>query len=315
MTLNPRSPQLILEELDDLRQGLLENQKLLCQFPEDLALQISLKCWQTREQELLNELELSYDNRYIDTTQIRIDGDPVDGFIISLPYFGKVINGFNDVLSAIVENQLNPDGLHTIQPQEIQKLSRMNLVAMGSGSFRIFLSSTEPTVSDSPASEAFDIFQDLLECGFDQQKIKEKRGLLGVNVIKKYQHLLEIIYKNNSNLTFYSKRRVHNRKIQSVSKESAKRIADVITRENRSPQEEVKLTGKLVLIDLMANKFKFLYEGGKVIKGTFNPKATEEIRKCLGEEMDVQFSVITEYNDITGEIVKKWEIKEITHFL
>lgn len=311
MTSDSRTPQLILEELDDLRQGLIENQQILTQFPDDLALQISLKCWQSREQELLNELESSYDDRFLDTTQIRIDGEPVDGFAISLPYFGKVINGFNDVLSAIVEKQLNPDGLQTIQPQEIQKFSRMNLVAMASGSFRIILSSTKPTLTTSPVTEAFDIFQDLLECGSDREKIKEIRGTLGVNVIKKYQHLLEIIYKNNSGVTFYSKHRVYNRKIHSVSKESAKRIAEVITQENRSPQEEITLTGKLVLIDLMANKFKFLYDGSKVIKGTFKPDAANEIRKCLGENMDIKFSVVTEYNDITGETVKKWEIKEI----
>lgn len=311
MTFEVRSPQIISEELDDLRQGLHENQKFLSQFPNDFALQLSLKCWQTREQELLDELESSYDNRFIDTTQIRIDGDPVDGFAISLPYFGKLVNGFNDVLVAIVENHLNPDGLQTIQPQEIQKFSRMNLVAMGSGSFRIILSSSEPTVATSHASEAFDIFQDLLECGSDRGKIKEKRGLLGVNVIKKYQHLLEVIYKNNSEVTFYSKNRIHNRKIRTVNKESAKRIADVITQENRSPQEDITLTGKLVLIDLMANKFKFLYDGSKIIKGSFKPNAADEIRKYLGEEIEIKFSVITEYNDITGEVVKKWEIKDI----
>lgn len=308
-----RDPHLIKEELDDLKSLIIENQNLLETYSDDVALKLGLDSLKNHEEELIIELKNAYEKKNLDTYDIRLEGEPVKNSKISLLYLGKISTNFQELVTAIVHKDQFGKRARGPIPVSVQKASILDVVATTPGSFRVILAGQNPTLIESPVKTALIRLNELMDCEDDREKIRNISQELGVRVIKKYQKLLDTVYKNNSTLTLYDKMRPIDFTSKKLTTENAKKIFDVISDEQSMFQGEFNYKGMFKGISIISNSFEFFKEENEeLIKGKFDPKLTPAIKKILLDQpILAKFSMETRYNDITDTETQEWEFLEI----
>lgn len=304
-----RLPGKIEEELTSLNDLIRENTQLISLYPDDFALKQNLEILKNRQDVLLSELDEVYRRFKQDAFDISLKGDVVNGANISLYFIGKIMVNLQEIVTSIAQSiREGPTSRGTIS-KKIREYSRLNLVATGPGSFRIIVTSYQPTLVDSLAKSSLARFNDLIECKDNGDLIKREIKELGIRVVSKYGDFLDAIYKNNANVRFYEKIIPENFRPKEISSDLAKRIYDVIVEEESKTDEEVVYRGILKGLSLISYTFEFLIaDSKKTIKGTFDQSIDFDVKDHLDKVTNARFKLHQHYSKITEEIKKEWEL-------
>ncbi len=311
MNNNQRRPALIQEELSDLQKLIRENEILLLKYSNKFSLKVRHQNLKEREAYLFSELRDSFERFQMDSFDFIVDGAVVDGYRISLSFFGNLMGNLQDIVSSISQSLSGKATFKGAIPNEILRASRLDLVATGTGSFRFILSSHEPQIEDSSARTALQRFNDLIECEDNKDKIREVSDELGKRVLIKYRDFLGILYKNKADLIMYDKVTTGNFKTKKISSELAKRIYDVILEAENIPEESVVYKGFIKEISLFYFTFGFLIdESGTIITGKFEKALANEVKKRLDTFTTAKFKVSTTINEIDFSEKKEWILEK-----
>lgn len=301
-----RRPHAIQKELSYLQELIRENKELILTYPDDYALKLNLKSLINREENILKELKLVYNRLQMETFDIVLDGDQITGNSIILSFFGKIASIFQEITTSITES-LSKEPL----TQDILEQSRFNFIGVGSGSFRIILSTTQPAIAEPLSMKSLRSFNELLYCGENRENIKEQIEILGIKTIIKYKNLLNTLYKNNSDITFYDKMRPQEFKTITISSSVAKKIYDVISKAEEIPDKTFTYKGVLKGISFFSFTFEFLIdESQEKIKGKFNKSLSSDVKNNFDKISIAKFRLASNWNEVTEKEKKNWELLE-----
>lgn len=295
--------------MSSLHDLIRENDQLISLYPDNFALKQNGEVLKNREKVLLNELEQVYHRLKLDAFDVSLEGEVVHGTIIPLSFIGKIMVNLQDIVTSIAQSiREGPTERGAISKQTID-YSRLNLVSTGPGSFRIIVTSYQPTIIDSLAKISLARFNDLIECEDDSELIKQQIKGLGLRVVSKYKDFLDTIYKNNANIRFYEKIKPKEFKPKLISSDLAKRIYDAIVKEESKMDEDVVYRGILKGLSLISYTFEFLIEESQeTIKGTFDESLSLEVKGHFDKVSNVRFKLHQQCNEITEEVKKEWKL-------
>lgn len=304
-----RDPSIIQEELSDLETLIRKKEKLISKHPDKFSLKIGYQSLKDREEHLLFELQSSYGRHQMDTFDFVLKGDIVDKHTISLSFFGDFASYLQDIVASIAQSLIGKPTEQGPISKEILDASRLDLVATTAGSFRFVLSSHQPQLGESIAKRALQQFTNLTDCEDDKDKIKNMTKNLGLRSMKKYQKLLEILYKNNVDIRMYDKIIPEGFHTKEITSDLAKRIYYVISEVSELPAESFTYYGKLTGVNIRSFTFEFVVdETNEIIKGTFGASLAEETKKRLDTKSTIKFEVSTAFEDVLNEEKKEWQI-------
>lgn len=308
-----RPPSFIQEELSDLQNLIRENDVLILKYPDKFSLKFRGQKFRGKEQQLLSELRKSLMRYQMDAFDYVLDGDIVDNHRISLLFFGNLMSILQDITSSIAQSLTGKPILKGVILADVQNASRLDLVAIAAGSCRVILSSHEPQLNESSAKTALRRFNDLIECGYDKDALKNfmPDQTNGKHILKNYKKFLKLIYENNANIIMYDANASKNFHPQKITRESAKKIYDTIIEVETVPDMSVEYRGVLKGISLIKNTFEFLVDGSdEKIDGKFDATLANEVIKYLDVPTTIKFNVATTFKDITYAEKKKWVLLE-----
>ncbi|MDN7012655.1 hypothetical protein FGW20_06300 [Methanoculleus sp. FWC-SCC3] len=306
-----RPPKVIKDELGDLNKLIVENARLIEQFPEDLSLIIGMKSLQHRRNQLFTELEESEKLRTQRTFDAVLTGESVSGSEISLSFLGDFCSSLQDTITSIVQKDYRGETSSGSISNEVKNLALLNVAATAPGSFRIIISSN-PAI-DTPASFiALEKFNSLIECGADIQKIKDIRGIVGTRVINKYKRFIHVLKSNKANITLYDQFKADTFTPRTVTKELASTILRVIEDVEEMPEQLESYSGRIRGIDTHDKSFHFELPEGRHIRGKYSDHLDSAVkRQVLDEEVIATFKHTIKYAEATDREYDEWELIEL----
>ena len=308
-----RRPAFIQEELSDLQKLIRENEVLISKYPDKFSLKFRHQKFKDKEEQLLFELRNSLMRYQMDAFDYVLDGDIVDNHRVSLSFFGNFISILQDITSSIAQSLTGKPTLKGGITADVQNASRLDLVAIATGSFRVILSSHEPQLNESSAKISLRCFNNLIECGSDKAAIREFTSTVNFEkkVFTDYKKFLRLVYKNNANIIMYDENASENLRPRKITSELAKKIYDSIIEVETVPDISVEYRGVLKGISLIKNTFEFLVDdSNEIIDGKFEDTLANEVIKRLNIPTIIKFNVTTKYKDITYEEKKEWFLLE-----
>ncbi|AKB24059.1 hypothetical protein MSMTP_0590 [Methanosarcina sp. MTP4] len=304
-----RRPSIIQEELSELNELIVNKEQLVEKYPDKFSLKIGLYSLKEREEYLLKELEKAYERLNIDTFDFVFDGEIVQKHRISLSFFGKFTSALQEVVTSISQSMIDKPTAKGAIPKEICAWSQLDLIATAPGSFRMILASHQPHLENSIQKKAFCCLNELTDCEDDKEAIKAISKEIGIRSMKKYQNLVEIIYKNNATIKMYDKIVPEGFHTKEITSPLAKRIYDAISDVAEMPDETVTYYGKLTGVNVRSFSFEFVIEDtNEIITGSFGSSLAEEVKRHLDSIATIEFNVSTVFEDIIEEEKKKWTI-------
>jgi hypothetical protein len=314
-----RRSAFIQEELSDLQKLIRENEFLISRYPDKFSLTFKYQKLRDKEEQLLFELRNSLMRHQIDAFDYVLDGDVVDNHKVSLSFFGNLMSILQDVTFSISQSLTEKTILNGVISADVQNASRLDLVAVASGSFRVILSSHEPQLNESSAKIALRYFNDLIECGDNKAAIKEFTSNFERKVLVDYKKFLRLLYKNNADIIMYDTNASEeydtyaseDLRPQQITHEFAKKIYDSIIEVETVPDISVEYRGVLKGISLIKNTFEFVVDDShEKIDGKFEESLSNEVIEHLNIPTIIKFNVTTTYRDITNEEKKDWFLLE-----
>ena len=134
---------------------------------------------------------------------------------------------------------------------------------------------------------------------------------MGIKTIIKYKNLLNTLYKNNSDITFYDKMRPQEFKPITISSPVAKKIYDVISKAEEIPDKTLTYKGVLKGISFFSFTFEFLIdESQEKIKGKFNKSLSSDVKNNFDKISIAKFRLASNWNEVTETEIKNWELLE-----
>ena len=171
------------------------------------------------------------------------------------------------------------------------------------------MASHESQLGESIQKQSLRCLNTLTDCEDNKEKIKEISKKIGLKSMKKYQKLMEIIYKNNATVTMYDTVVPEGFHTKEINSELAKRIYNAINDADKKPAEKVTYFGKLTGVNVRSYKFEFvIVDSQEIINGIFEKSFAEETKKRLDTTTNIQFELTTIYDDVLDEEKKKWSI-------
>jgi|GEM_PF-3851582 len=307
-TSSGRSTQVIQTELNELIQVIHENQTFIDQYPDDNSLKLGLSSLLYRQDQLFNELQNSLQQSFMINYDIVVSGNDVAGGSIPLSIIGEFAGTYQNLIDSVVQKvHCHIDSSHGPISIETKKLSQLNLVATGVGSFRLLISSG-PTLSDtSPSIEALEYFNKLVLCNNDIEQIKIIREILGLRTIKRYKDFIKTVVTHDLNISFYehmSNNRYTNIKI---SKHQAKLIYDLIREVETMPILVESYIGIFTAINVEKSSFSFKTAEGVTIRGKYQDELSSFFNKPdFTQSYHVKFNHQKEYNETEDTEKDNW---------
>lgn len=309
MTEEFRRPSVIQEKLASLSELKREKIVLIDKNPNNDLLKTELNYLVKQEEQLLLELKESYERYQMDAFDFLIEGDVVQAHRISLQFIGSFSYTLQEVVTSISQSIISKPTDKGLIPKEIWDISQLDLVATTTGSFRMIVTSHEPQLGDSVPKQCLQRLNSLTDCKDDKEKIKQISKDIGTRPMKKYQKLMEIIFKNKVSLKMYDLIIPAGFYTRKITAELAKKIYYAIGETSEQSVERVTYFGKLTGVNTRSHNFEFVVEDTEeVIKGHFDKSLSSRIAKRLDTHATIQFNVSTTYDDLLNEEKKVWSI-------
>lgn len=309
MAVDHRRPSLIQEELSDLNELIRSKLLLMEKYPNETILKIGYDSLKNREKDLLVELKESYERFQTDVFDFVIDGNVTNNYRISLEFLGSFSYALQETVSSISQSIIAEPTIRGVIPREICARAQIDLVATATGSFRMILANHETQLGESIPKQSLRILNNLIDCEDDKSNIKQISQEVGLRSMKKYQRLMEVIYKNKADIKMYDIIVPEGFHRKEITHDLAKRIYNAISEVAEMPIETLTYAGKLTGINVRSYKFEFVIDNGEqIITGKFDDSLAGEAKRHLDTFTTIEFSVSTTYDDILGEESKEWAI-------
>lgn len=312
MNLEHRYPNLIEEEIEDVKEIIQVNDELIPKFPDDSVLKSNLKYLKNRKSELMDELKASYKHYNIETIDFVLDkADPPIIEVMNLSY--KLQELFYPLAYASKE----PIKRGTIIPIDIKSATTLGVRRAKAGSLRISLI-IDPLKSDPQKKfiplmrTAIDNLNTLISCGTDGELIKEQTAKLGTQSIDRYIAFLGTISKYETGVSLIDNNKPKDYKPYKLTKEFADSVTQVIIKTNNPPDETAIIKGELGVIDTFSQKFTIKDDDGKKTPIKFDEHFTEQVKKRLEQHVVVKINIKKTYHEIQD---KTEETKELIQFI
>ena len=304
-----RRPSIIQEELAELNVLLRDKLILMDKYPDEFTLKIGYDSLKNRENHLLVELKEAYERFQIDTFDFVIDGNVVTDYRVSLQFLGSFSNALQDVVTSMSQSIISEPTIRGVIPNDICAASQMDLVATATGSFRMIIASHETQLGDSVSKQSLRLLNNLVDCEDDKERIKPISREIGLRSMKKYQKLMEIIYKNKADIKMYDIIIPESFHTKEITRDLARRIYNAISEVDEMPTEGMTHFGKLTGVNVRSYKFEFVIaENEEIITGDFESTLAEEAKSHLDTSTTIQFNVSTIYDEILDEEKREWSI-------
>ena len=141
-----------------------------------------------------------------------------------------------------------------------------------------------------------------MNCEDHSEQIKQEIKSLGPRTIIRYKDLLNTIYKTKSNIKFYDSIKPPGFETKIITHDLAKRIIDIIVREEAIPPQEDSFSGTLKGLSLIKYRFQFVIDSGEIIEGDFDPSLSDAVKNNLDKAAIARFKIRTKQNEMTEEL-------------
>ena len=304
-----RKPELIEEEIEDVKEIIQVNEDLIPKFPDDLILKTNLEYLKERVDELINELKSSNEHFNVDVFTITISANnpPVTDVLeisYSLQKLFYPLAQAND--GAVKRNTRVPINIKNATTLGLKEAKAIN-------SLTLFFK-TDPLETDTQkrfftlTRVAMDNLSDLLACKTDKELIKEQADKLGLQCIDKYKIFLETISKKEVDVTLFDIERPKNYSTKKITKEFAEEVYQSITEINPPSDEIVQVEGELGVIDTFSHYFKIKDVNDKIINIKFEDRFIESVKRRLKTNVKVSIKLTKEYHEIEDKTDEKREL-------
>jgi len=310
-----RRPSSILRELDRLHKLISENRQLVDENPSEVALQLNLMSLEGRETSLLYELCESNKRNAVDTFDIDIEGEYVTNHQISSDVLGRTLIKFQSVIHSIDYSlKAGSSAMRGPIPDSILSSSRINAVAMCAGSFRLVLSSDQPSwFGDSSTKTALNRFNRLLDCGDNKDLIKQEIKELGLRTINRYKDFLDTVYNTSVEIKLYDAIKPEGFETKVLTYDLAKKIWDVIDLEEAIPEQEDSYRGTLKGLSLINYTFQFVIdETGDVIGGGFDSSLSDSLINMMNKTSVGLFKIAIKRNELSEKLYKVYTLLNLS---
>jgi len=310
-----RRPGSILSELDQLHELIDENRRLVEEDPAELALQLNLMSLESRETFLLDELRIANKRNAIDTFDLEIKGKYVENHRISSDVLGKTLIKFQSVIHSIDYSlKEGPSATQNAIPETIRSSSRIDTLAMCPASFRLVLSSNQPSwFGESPTKIALRRFNRLLDCGDNKDLIKQEIKELGLRTINRYKDFLDTVYNTSVEIKLYDAIKPEGFETKVLTYDLAKKIWDVIDLEEAIPEQEDSYRGTLKGLSLINYTFQFVIdETGDVIGGGFDSSLSDSLINMMNKTSVGLFKIAIKRNELSEKLYKVYTLLNLS---
>lgn len=313
-----RSLKQIKQDIDEINDMMLLAKGFEEEYSDDPALSLSIRSLEYKQSLLFKELEVVNLKTMRESFDIRLDSSTIRKSMISLSFAGDILTSFQEVITSIVNKQMNGNASsQTRVSNKIKKESQLNILATGVGSFRIVVTPNITPISNEfnpPTITALEKFNHLLECGDDINKIIDIRAQLGLRVVDKYKDFINVLVQNKSNILFYDL--LGKKRFQSINitKSLAENIYNTLNRVEEIPEKIESFTGKLRGIDIVTKNFRFEIDHEKYITGKYDTNIEDKVTKPdFGEEQFATFKHYVRFNKALEKESDDWLLIDINN--
>lgn len=307
-----RKPDLIEEEIEDVKEIIQVNEELIPKFPDDSILKSNLKYLKERKKELIDELTCSNDHYNMDVFSITIlKKNPPVKDVLELSY------SLQDLFYPLAQANEGAVARGTHVPIEIKNAAMLGLQRAEAGSLTLFFK-TDPLETDTQKRfftlmrVAMDNLSVLLSSETDKELIKKQATKLGLQCIDKYRNFLGTISKQEVDINLFDIKKPKNYPTQKITKEFAQEVYQCITEINPPTEETVQIEGELGVIDTFSYKFKIKDLNDKMITIKFDEHFIESVKKRLKQIVKADVKVTKKYHEIED---KTDEERELIRFI
>lgn len=290
-------------------------------YPDDDALKFSLHSAKNLQINLLKELEEAYALKHkslfdICLTQKSDESGLTPSSEIPTSALGGILTTFQELLTALIYRMSNKDASKGRIPENIRRISSVNVATTGTGSFRIVFSDN-PTLlsySDQPTlvHDALETMNNMVFNSNDLPSLKKAREEYGLRVFSKYKRFIESIAKNNLDVIFYDQLRYGDFTRQKINATSSKRINTILTTIEERPAIYEKFTGKLDTLGQKDRLFKFYADDGQVISGKFIKNLSGRLSKWdFNKQVCCEFKHERQYIEAQDREIDRWTLIKV----
>lgn len=314
--MSPRHPSHIMKEIRKVSELIIDNKALRIKYPEEVGLELDELGLITRKSELLKELKESQD--YFNILMFDITLKDNEHSDLALDKVGRFLIALQDLTTSLVQSGDGPVKKGARPPQDIKDLSTLEIIEATPGSLNIILKGkNKASIIKSRSKEAFDKFNDLIECGDNKELIIKQLKKLGNQPIIRYKELLDLIVKNDINLEFYKKFKPKGYNSYTLDKEFAVSVYTTIIETESQTTSEI-IQGKLGVIDTFSKKMIIkkpdeTSDEGKKIEGKkvsvdFNEEYIDIIKENLGRDVKIKVDLTKQYYQLEDDTIETREL-------
>ena len=308
--------KIIKQEIDEINDVIRLTIDFQEEYPDDNALSLSLRSLKSKQSLLFKELGKANLKTMRESFDIILDWGTVPNTMISLSFAGQILTSLQDVITSLVQKQVKKDiNTRTHISNDVKKMSQLNVLATGVGSFRIVVTPDITSFSSElnpPPIEALEQFNELLECFDDIDKIKQKRLLMGGRVVYKYKEFMHVLVQNNSSALFYDMLGKHRFPSIKITKKLANDIYNTLNKIEEMPEQTESLNGKLRGIDTITKNFRFELEDENYITGKYDTFIEDKVTNPdFEEEKIATFKHTISFNEVLDEEKDDWMLIDI----
>lgn len=314
---NPRSINTIKEEIADLDSLIKDTQLFIEEYPDDSALEFSLKDLQNQRNLLYQELENAHEliNHLI--FDVRLNSWD-NNFSVDIPasFLGGFLTTYQNLVTSVVHSHNKDVKESGPIPLEVQSKAQLNVSATSTGSFRIIFSEDQKICKyldvDSDITQSLGEINKIIGACDDFEKLKEIRKKYGARVISKYKDFIKILSKNNLDVTFYDSLGSKKYEPLNITHDEINRISNALDYVEKIPDEEISLYGRLVGKDHKIKSFHFEDDEGNDIKGKYSDELDDDLDNCSQKDrVKAYFYKKGEYIEAEEKEVEKFKLVKL----
>jgi len=310
-----RYPKYIEEEIEDVNELISLNEELISNQSDD-SLKNNLSFLKNFRKDLTQELNESYESYRLVSFDTIIEKE---GKIPSVYEVTKFLSNFQNTLYSLAESALNKVMKGSKISEEVLDGATIGISKASKGSLKIHLKPVDMKPSFQPYLKiATDKLNVLLDCGSDENLLKEQVHHLGSQPIYKYKTLLKDIQKDEITVTLFDEIKPRGYKTQIITPKFAENVYSAIVQtepETNSYTDEI--TGELIVINGKKNEITVSSKDENGKDKDYNISFdSEQFSSSLGkyykEQVNVKISIIEKYYELEEDTKFDLELIKIT---
>jgi hypothetical protein len=300
--MKPRQPSRVNKEIKKVSQLIQDNIELMEKYPEEIGLELDQFALEKRYSELTKELEESNEYFNIDSFRMIIEEEapPVKNVL-------EISNALQNLFYPLAQAEDGPVKRGSHPSIDIKNAVTLGLERAEAGSLILYFK-TDPLKTDSQKKFitrirlAMNNLNSLIFCGSDKELLKKQVQKLGLQSIDKYRIFLEIISRQDIDITLFDAEYPKGQSKQIITSYFAKEVYQTIIASDNPTEEIVEIEGKLGVIDTFNKLFKMKINldnrKNKIISIKYDDKLTDEVKKRLKKKVIAEVKLTEEYHEI-----------------